>query len=77
MRAGRGRPRGFRVSDLLPLYEQLAADLKQLHAQVMQGKHVFGEERDLPCMPLVNKWKERLPFYNLFETLNVAQKHGI
>ncbi len=72
-----GDPEDSEFSDLLPLYEQLSNDLKKLHAEIMQGKHVFGEDQDLLFMPLVNKWKERLPFYSLFATLNIVNKQGL
>ncbi|MCR4302402.1 MAG: hypothetical protein NUV51_12395 [Sulfuricaulis sp.] len=70
-------PEDSEFSDLLPLYEQLSVELKKLHAEVTQGKHAFGADQDLPFMPLVNKWKERLPFYSLFTTLNIANKQGL
>ncbi|MDH3242825.1 MAG: hypothetical protein OEY27_04300 [Gammaproteobacteria bacterium] len=72
-----GDPEDSEFSDLLPVYELLSKDLKQLHADIMQGRHVFGENRDLPFMPLVNKWKARLPFHNLFATLNLANRQGL
>jgi hypothetical protein len=72
-----GDPEDSVFSDLLPVYEQLTGDLKKLHAEVMQGRHAFGGDHDLSFMPLVNKWKERLPFYNLFETLNAVNKQGL
>lgn len=72
-----GDPEDSAFSDLLPLYEQLLAELKKLHAEVMQGKHVFGADQDLPFMPLVNKWQARLPFYSLFATLNIVNKQGL
>jgi len=72
-----GDPEDSEFSELLPLYEQLSADLKKLHAEIMQGRHAFGEDRDLPFMPVVNKFKARLPFYNLFATLNIANRQGL
>jgi len=72
-----GDPEDSEFSDLLPLYEQLSADLKKLHAEIMQGRHVFGADQDLPFMPLVNKWKERLPFYSLFATINIVNRQGL
>lgn len=72
-----GDPEDSEFSDLLPLYEQLLAGLKKLHAEVMQGKHVFGADQDLPFMALVNKRKERLPFQSLFATLNIVNKQGL
>jgi hypothetical protein len=72
-----GDPEDSEFSELLPMYEQLSQDLKQLHAEVMQGRHAFGADQDVPFMPLVNKWKDRLPFYNLFATLNIANRQGL
>lgn len=72
-----GDPEDYEFSALLPVYEQLTADLKRLHAEVMQGKHVFGADQDLPFMPLVSKWKERMPFHHLFATLNTVHRQGL
>jgi hypothetical protein len=72
-----GDPEDSEFSELLPVYERLSQDLKKLHAEIMQGRHAFGENQDLPFMPLVNKWKDRLPFYNLFATLNIANRQGL
>jgi hypothetical protein len=72
-----GDPEDYEFSGLLPVYGQLSGDLKRLHAEVMQGKHVFGADRDLPFMPLVNKWKQHLPFYDLFAVLNTVNKQGL
>ena len=72
-----GDPEDYEFSDLLPVYEQLSAELKKLHAAVLQGRHAFGADRDLAFMPLVNNWKERIPFYNLFVTLNMLNKQGL
>ena len=43
----------------------------------MQGKQVIGGGQDLPFMPLVTKWKDRIPCYELLVALNYAHKTGL
>lgn len=60
----------------LPVYETLAAELQKLHAAVREGRHEFADGGDLPFMPLVQKWKQRIPMHDLLEILNSAHKRG-
>ena len=60
----------------IPIYQQLAAALRQLHGEVADGSHVYGEGEDLAIMPLVRQWKSRIPFHALIETLNATHKAG-
>lgn len=71
-----GDPEDYEFSDILPVYEQLSKELKKLHADVLQGKQVIGKGEDLPFMPLVSKWKDRIPFHSLLAALNYAYKTG-
>lgn len=48
---------------ILPVFEQLSRDLKTLHDAVRQGKRIFGQG-DLAFMPLVQKWKQRIPYHD-------------
>ena len=63
-------------SSLSPLYEQLIRDLKKLHTGIFDGSHTFADGSDMSFMPLVRKWKRRIPFSNLLETLNSVHKTG-
>ena len=71
-----GDPEDHEFSDILPVYEQLSKELKKLHADVLQGRHAIGKGEDLPFMPLVAKWKERIPFHDLLAALNYVYKTG-
>ena len=61
---------------MLPVYQQIVAELKKLHAAVRAGTHPFGVGQDLPFMALVRKWKARIPIGGLLEAINEAQKKG-
>lgn len=67
----------WEFSDLQPVYQQLAAELKRLHAAVSERQHAFGDATDLPFMPLVRQHRERIPFTNLFEALNHSHLAGL
>ncbi|MBI3777446.1 MAG: hypothetical protein HY274_00760 [Gammaproteobacteria bacterium] len=71
-----GDPDDSAFSDILPLYEKLSADLKQLHADILAGRQTIGRGEDLPFMPLVTKWKERIPFHDLLAAVNYTYKTG-
>jgi len=72
-----GDPEDNEYSDILPVYEQLSKELKMLHADVLQGRHDIGKGEDLPFMPLVSQWKNRIPFHALLAALNHAYKTGL
>ena len=71
-----GDPEDSAFSDVLPVYEKLSSDLKKLHADILQGRLAIGQGEDLPFMPLVSAWKERIPFLDLFAALNYTYKTG-
>jgi hypothetical protein len=71
-----GDPEDHEFSDIMPVYEHLSKELKQLHVNVMQGQHAIGQGEDLPLMFVAAKWKERIPFYDLLTALNHAYKTG-
>jgi hypothetical protein len=70
-----GDPEDSVFSDILPVYEKLSSDLKKLHADILQGKHVIGQARISPFMPLVSAWKED-SILDLFAALNYTYKTG-
>lgn len=67
----------WEFSDLLPVYQQLVAELKRLHGAVQGGRHVYANGTDLPFMALVRRHQERIPFSSLFEALNRTHLAGI
>lgn len=58
------------------VYQQLRDALKRHHDDVKSGNYAFGGGADLSFMPLVEKWKSKLPFYGLLEIVNTTQKRG-
>ena len=72
-----GDPEDFQYSAALPLFEQLHGQLKMLHAAVSEGRHAFGDGSDLAFMPLVRAWRDRIPFRDVLEALNLAHKSGL
>ncbi len=70
-------PDEYEFTPQLPQFGELERGLKQLHAEVAAGSHAFGNNADLPFMPLVRKLGDRLPFRTLIETINTAHKTGV
>lgn len=75
--ADEGDPEDSQYSELLPLFEQIHRELKALHAAVIEGRHVFADGADLRFMPLMQPWRERIPFRDVLETLNQVHKTGV
>ena len=69
-------PEDSGITGILPVFEQLSRDLKSLHDAVRQGKRVFGQG-DLVFMPLVQMWKQRIPYHDLSLTLNDIHRQGL
>jgi hypothetical protein len=74
--ADEGDPEDSDFSGILPVFEQLSRDLKSLHEEVRQGRHLFGQG-DLAFMPLVQQWKRRIPYYELLLALNNLHRQGL
>ena len=74
--ADEGDPEDSQYSELLPLFERIHRELKALHAAVTEGRHVFADGSDLRFMPLMQPWRERIPFRDVLETLNLVHKSG-
>lgn len=72
-----GDPEDSEFSDMMPVFEDLSAGLKKLHGDLLQGRHVFGDGRDLPFMAPLDKWKSRIPFFYLLTVLNTVHKQGL
>jgi len=75
--ADEGEDDGQELSGMLVVYDQIGKELKTLHAQILKDGHIAGSETDLSFMPLVRKWKGRIPFHQLLTVLNDAHKTGI
>lgn len=71
-----GDPEDSEFSALPPAFEQLRRGLRQLHAEVVAGAHVFGAGPDLGFLPLARRLGGRLPFRDLLEALNRVHRSG-
>ena len=65
------------LAGFIPVYEQLARALQALHEDVRTGRHRFGDGADLAFMPLVERFKAKIPMYRLLKTLNDAHRGGL
>lgn len=61
---------------MLPVYQQLRAELGKLHAAVRAGGHAFGVGVDLPFMALVRRYRGRVPISGLLEAVNEIHRKG-
>ncbi len=61
---------------MLPVYQQLRAELVKLHAAVRAGGHAFGAGVDPPFMALVRRYRGRVPISGLLEAVNEIQRRG-
>ncbi|MBI5613057.1 MAG: hypothetical protein HY942_08360 [Gammaproteobacteria bacterium] len=61
---------------MLPVYQQLRAELEKLHSVVRAGSHAFGAGVDLPLMALVRRYRGRVPIGGLLEAINEIQRKG-
>lgn len=57
-------------TELLPVYEALANELKKLHMAIKNGEHSFADGKNLAYMPLMYAWKVRTPFTDILGILN-------
>jgi hypothetical protein len=60
----------------LPLFQQLARDVRQLQADLQAGRHTFVDGSDLPFMAAVRRARARIPFMALLDALNVSHRKG-
>jgi hypothetical protein len=54
----------------------IEAGLKASHAEILSGNYVIGRGEDMPCMPVVQKVRKRLPIVTLIDAINSAHKKG-
>ncbi len=65
------------LTELLPVYEALAAELKKLHKTLKNGQHQFANGKNLSYMPLVDAWRHRIPFTDILGILNDTHMKGL
>lgn len=64
-------------TELLPVYEALGIELKKLYSAIKNGEHEFANGKNLDYMPLVEVWKQRIPFADILGILNDTHMKGI
>ncbi len=64
-------------TELLPVYEALAIELKKLYQAIKNGEHQFADGRNLAYMPLVDAWRHRIPFADILGVLNDTHMKGL
>ncbi len=64
------------LTELLPVYDALAKELKQLHAEIRSGRHHFADGKNLSFVPLVERWRARIPFADILAQLNESHMRG-
>ena len=77
MCAGDEGDEDWEFSDRLPLYQQLVAELKRLHAEVHARRHVYATGTDLGFMGWARRNRESIPFINLLEAINQSHLAGV
>jgi hypothetical protein len=45
--------------------------------EILGGDYTIGRGKDLPCMPVVQKVRKRLPIVVLIDAINTAHKKGL
>jgi len=65
------------LTQLLPIYEALAKELRKLHQAIKNGEHEFASGKNLSYMPLVDAWKPRIPFADILGILNDTHMRGL
>lgn len=61
---------------IIPLCEEIGAQLRQLSAAVRDGQAPIGQGEELAFMPLLKQMSGRLPFGAELEVLNFCYKRG-
>jgi hypothetical protein len=64
------------LTELLLVYEALSRELRKLDAGIKNGVHQFADGRNLTYMPLVDTWRQRIPFANILGILNDSHMKG-
>lgn len=67
----------MQLSELVPLYEYLVKELKQLHADLVAGKSGFGQGDNLPMAEVVAKWGPRIPCVDILNIVITGYREGL
>lgn len=63
------------LGDYVGVFEALETLLVGLHADVRDNRHAF-DGQPLPYMDLLTRFRSRIPFADVLETLNKVQRNG-
>lgn len=61
----------------VPAYQTLMEQLAQLKKTVTDGSHPFADGADLAFYELAKQNRRSMPYYAMFEALNVAHHAGV
>ena len=60
----------FSLYELLPIFEFLQKELRQIDQDLRSGEHHFGEGKELPYAELLKNWGARIPCADVLRMLN-------
>ncbi|HEC11982.1 MAG TPA: hypothetical protein ENI80_01825 [Acidiferrobacteraceae bacterium] len=63
--------------EFVPAYQTLIEQLAQLKRAVTEGGHLFADGTDLAFYELAKQNRRSMPYYTMFEALNVAHHAGV
>ncbi|WP_297390344.1 hypothetical protein [Acidiferrobacter sp.] len=66
----------FELGENAGVFEALERILVALHAEICAGRHTFGGS-PLAYAELLARFRSRIPFADILEVLNTAQKGGL
>ncbi len=64
------------LGEYVGVFEALEQILVGLHGEICAGRHVF-DGAPLPYTDLLTRFRTRIPFADILETLNQVQKGGL
>lgn len=59
------------------MYEALFRELRKLDAEIRSGAHQFADGKNLAYIPLVDTWRQRIPFADIPGILNNSFMKGL
>lgn len=59
-----------------PFLDQMEAGIKELYQSMVDGTYIF-ENKDLPFMAVVNRFKNQIPFARLLALINRTHREGL
>ena len=66
----------FALNELMPIFEFLAKELRQLDQDLRSGEHHFGEGKDLSFAEITENWGSRIPCTDVLRMIISVYKKG-